>query len=259
MLNNSVSEYIKIGAGVGGGFTNTNELRAMKYHEAINGPDGKKWKAKVKTEHGRMVKSSVFDKVKLGELPSEVKIINTTWAMKQKSNGTLCGRINVRGFKQVEGQHFDASSISAPVTDGMTIKLVLTIMLVSGSIVHVVNVKGAFLHGKFEDREKIYIKIPLGFKEFYDDDTVLLLKKCLYGLKQVAMVFYKKLLAAASKIGLTRSSADPCLYYKWVERRLVIMILWIDDNMIVGPSGLVLKLKSNLMEEFQCKDCRVLT
>jgi hypothetical protein len=45
MLNDSVSEYINIGAGVGGGFINTNELWVMKYHEALNGPDGKKWKA----------------------------------------------------------------------------------------------------------------------------------------------------------------------------------------------------------------------
>jgi hypothetical protein len=63
---------------VGGGFTNTNELRVMKDHEAISGPDGKKWTAKVKTEHGTMVKSSVFEKVKLSELPSDVKIIDTT-------------------------------------------------------------------------------------------------------------------------------------------------------------------------------------
>jgi hypothetical protein len=156
-------------------------------------------------------------------------------------------------------QYFDASSISAPVTNGMTIKLILMRMLASGGIAHVVDVKGAFLHGKFEDGEKIYIKIPLGFEEFYYDDIVLLLKKCLYGLKQVAMAFYRKLLAAASKIGLKRSSADPCLYYKWEEKRLVIMISWIDDNMIVGPSDLVLKLKSNLMEHFKCKDCGVLT
>jgi hypothetical protein len=33
------------------------------------------------------------------------------------------------------------------------------------------------------------------------------------------------------------------------------MISWIDDNMIVGPSDLVLKLKSNLMEQFECDDC----
>ncbi len=58
---------------MGGGFTNTNELGMMKYHEAINGPDSKKWTAKVKTEHGRMVKSDVFEKVKLSELPGEIK------------------------------------------------------------------------------------------------------------------------------------------------------------------------------------------
>ncbi len=40
---------------------------------------------------------------------------------------------------------------------------------------------------------------------------------------------------------------------------MVIMILWIDDNMIVGPSDLVLKLKSNLMEQFECNNCGVLT
>ncbi len=91
------------------------------------------------------------------------------------------------------------------------------------------------------------------------DHQVLLLNKCLYGLKQAAMEFYRKLLAAASKSGLKRSSADPCLYYKWEEKRLVIMISWIDDNMIVGPSDSVLKLKSNLMEQFECNDCGMLT
>jgi hypothetical protein len=77
MLNDSVSEYINVEAGVGGGFTNTNELRVMKYHEALNGPDGKKWKAKVKTEHGRMVKSGVFEKVNFSKLPSDAKDTQT--------------------------------------------------------------------------------------------------------------------------------------------------------------------------------------
>ncbi len=40
---------------------------------------------------------------------------------------------------------------------------------------------------------------------------------------------------------------------------MVIMISWIDDNMIVGPSDLVMKLKSNLMKEFECDDCGELT
>jgi hypothetical protein len=179
--------------------------------------------------------------------------------MKKKSNGTLHGRINVSGFKQIKGQHYNALSISAPVTNGMTIKLVLMLMLASGGIDYVVNIKGAFLHGEFNDGEKINIKIPLGFEEFYDNDTVLLLKKCHYGLKQAAMAFYRKPLAAATKIGLKPSSADPCLYYKWEGGRLVIMISWINDNMIVGPSDLVFKLKSNLMDQFKCDDCGELT
>jgi hypothetical protein len=44
--NNALTEYVNVGAGIGGGFTNTQELKVMKYHEAINGPDGDAWKWK---------------------------------------------------------------------------------------------------------------------------------------------------------------------------------------------------------------------
>jgi hypothetical protein len=106
-----------------------------------------------------------------------------------------------------------------------------------------------------KDGDKIYIKIPLGFQQFYPSDTVLLLKKMLYGLKQAAMAFYRKLLAATKNIGLTRSTADPCLYYRWERGSLVIMISWIDDNMILGPEDLVMQVKAYLMKQFECDDC----
>jgi hypothetical protein len=137
----------------------------------------------------------------------------------------------------------------------MTIKIALTLLIMQRGIAHVVDVKGAFLYGEFEDGETVYLKIPLGFEEFYSNDTALLLKKTLYGLKQAAMAFYRKLLAATANIGLKRSSADPCLYFKWVDDRLVFMISWIDDNMILGPSDLVMQLKSDLMKQFDCDDC----
>jgi hypothetical protein len=156
----------------------------MKYHEAINGSDGKLWKAEVTKEHQRTIDSGVFEPMKLSKVLKGVKLINTTWAMKKKSSGTLRRRVNVRGFKQIDGQHYDGTCISAPVTNAMTIRIALSIMLMQSGIAHVVDVKGAFLYGKFEDGKKIYIKIPLGFEKFYSSDTVLLLKKMLYGLKQ---------------------------------------------------------------------------
>jgi hypothetical protein len=73
------------------------------------------------------------------------------------------------------------------------------------------------------------------------------------------MAFYRKLLVAASNIRLKRSSANPCQYYEWEGGRIVIMISWINDNMIVGPTDLILKLKNDLMTQFECDDCRALT
>ncbi len=95
----------------------------------------------------------------------------------------------------------------------------------------------------------------MGFEGFYPSNTVLLLKKTLYGLKQVAMAFYEKLLVAMQNIMLKSSMANPCLNYKQERGRLVIMILWIDNNMILGPEDLDMQVKADLMKQFKCDNC----
>jgi hypothetical protein len=60
----------------------------MKYHGAINGPDGGLWKKEVAKEHKRMVNSGVFKPVKISKVPNGVKLIDTTWVMKKKISGT---------------------------------------------------------------------------------------------------------------------------------------------------------------------------
>ncbi len=97
---------------MGGRFVNMQELQVMTYYEAINGPEGKHWKAEVENKYQQMVKSKVFETVLKPDLPPGTKIIDSVWAMKKKSNGTLCGRINSRGFKQVEEQHYNGMTIS---------------------------------------------------------------------------------------------------------------------------------------------------
>ena len=121
----------------------------MKYHEAVNGPDGKLWKEEVAKKHKRMVDRGVFKLVKISEVPNGVKLIDTTWAVKKKSSGTLQERVNVREFKQIDGQHYDGTSISAPVKNTMTIRIALTIMLMQSGIAHIVDVKRAFFYREF--------------------------------------------------------------------------------------------------------------
>jgi hypothetical protein len=45
----------------------------------------------------------------------------------KESGGTLRGCVNVRGFCQVEGEHYDGYSISTPVMNAMTIKMTITL------------------------------------------------------------------------------------------------------------------------------------
>jgi hypothetical protein len=128
-------------------------------------------------------------------------------------------------------------------------------MVMADMIAHMVDVKGAFLHGEFEDGKKIHMKIPKGFEKHFPVESVLLLLKCLYGLKQAAKAFWRWLLHAAKAIGLMQSNADPCLYFKWVEGIIVMMMSWINDNAIIGQESDVLNLKNELKKQFECDDC----
>jgi hypothetical protein len=64
------------------------------------------------------------------------------------------------------------------------------------------------------------MKVPGGFEKFYLDDVVLKLKKCIYGLKQAAMVFWGQLLLCMKSMEMTCSTADSCLYHRWGGGRI---------------------------------------
>ncbi len=136
-----------------------------------------------------MLKNKVFKTVFKKNLPPGTKVTDSVWAMKKKSNGHLRGRLNARGFKQVKGQHYDSTMISAPVMNAATIRIILVLMVMVNMMVHIVDVKGAFLHGEYEGGEKVYMTIPRGFEKHFPDSCVILLLKCLYELKQAPELF----------------------------------------------------------------------
>jgi hypothetical protein len=162
-----------------------------------------------------MVKNNMWEPVKKSLLPRGMKVIDSTWACKKKSTGKLRGHLNSRRFKQVEGVHYGRTSTHAPVTNAGTIQIVLILMIMADWQGQIVDLKGTFLHGEFKDGEVIYMKVLHGFEKFYPDDMVLKLKKCIYGLKQALMAFWRQLLLCMKTMGMTQSTADPCLYHKW--------------------------------------------
>ena len=253
--SDTAEEVACVGAGVGGGFENTSELKVLKYNEAMKNPDKKKWEQAVQEEYERFKKYKVFKPVKKEEVPKDAKILSTTWAMKKKSNGTYRARMNMRGYEQKDGEHFDSSSISSPVTNDVSIRCVLVLMIMAGWYGHMCDVKGAFLHGTFDNGEVIYTTVPQGFEKWYDpEEWLLLLLKTCYGLKQAAMMFWRELLKAMVYMKFCRSNADPCLYWRWTTNGLLIWLSWVDDCVNIGPKEEVMKSKDILISLFDCED-----
>jgi hypothetical protein len=116
--------------------------------------------------------------VKKKNVPRGVKILTSTWAMKKKTNGVRRARLNGRCYEQVDGIHYDSSSIHAPVTNDVTVRIVLTIALMAGWLGQLIDVDGAFLYGRL--RELLFMKVLQGFKKYYEDNDVLLLGKANY-------------------------------------------------------------------------------
>ncbi len=53
---------------------------------------------------------------------------------------------------------------------------------------------------------------------------------------------------------MEQSNADPCLYYKWTENGLALMVSWIDNNLIVRNEKVAEETKAKLMDRFDCSD-----
>ena len=90
-----------VGAGIGGGFANTNELKVMNYKQVMQSPDRAAWEEEIENEFKRFEKFNVFTVVPRNELPSDAKVMSTTWAMKMKTNGKLHGTLNARWYEQL--------------------------------------------------------------------------------------------------------------------------------------------------------------
>ena len=170
-------EFLMVGAGLGGGFTNTTELHVMTYDQAMKTEDKDAWCDSVDKEHERMTTNKVFTPTYIKDIPEWATVLTTKWAMKKKSNGTLRARMVARGFEQIDGEHYDEHDKSSPVVSEITIRIVFVIMLMAGYWAEIIDVCGAFLLGNFKPEHKMYIEIPQGFEKFYPPGIVLLLNK----------------------------------------------------------------------------------
>ena len=88
----------------------------------------------------------------------------------------------------------------------------------------------AFLYGEMDI--DVYIRQPSGFVEPGKEDWVCHLKKSLYGTKQAARQWYKKVHSAVTKNGFEECQSDDCVYIRRIDSEFSILALYVDDLII---------------------------
>ena len=175
-----------VGTGLGGGHTHSSELKTLNYPEAMASDDKEEWMHEIDVEDDRMNKYEVWDPVPIDEVPSGTKPLTSTWVFKKKSSGRRRGRLNAHGFKQIEGVHYNKDDIAYPVTNEVTIRVVMVMSVVLRLCIGLIDVKGAFLQGEFEKNDKdLCMKVPQGLEDKCPDNVYLKLLAPIYGLKML--------------------------------------------------------------------------
>eukprot|EP00253_Pinus_taeda_P021941 PITA_21941 len=132
--------------------------------------------------------------------------------MKHGADGSIekyKARFVARGFSQKGGIYYD--EFFAPVARYTIIRSIVALAASKDELF----TKTVFLHGFF--KEEVFVEQPQGFEEHDRETHVCTLKKALYGLKQAPRASYARIDSYLIKLGFTRSSVDPTLYFKTVQ------------------------------------------
>ena len=65
-------------------------------------------------------------------------------------------------------------------------------------------------------------------------ETIVKLKKSLYGLKQSGDLWNKKIHLILKRMGFSRTYSDPCVYVRTTGKNRTYVALYVDDLLITG-------------------------
>lgn len=220
------------------------------YEEATNGNEREQWVTAMKDEIVSLQKNDTWSLVPW----TDQRLVGCRWTYKIKYDAAgnvdrFKARLVARGFTQTHG--IDFWDTFSPVIRMESVRMILAIAAEMGLKIRQFDVKTAFLNGEL--KEEIYMRQPQGFEDA--SGQICLLKKSLYGLKQSPRCWNEKFVESIKELGLTQSSADPCVFVGGNDG-LLILGFYVDDGLIVSDSETELqRVMSGLMKKFEMSEC----
>ena len=173
--------------------------------------------------------------------------ISSRWVLEYKEKDgikTPKARLVIRGFEEGTKDIEKAS----PTCSSEGLKMILTVMAQMEWKPQTIDIKTAFLQGSSLERE-IFIKPP---REHRKNSTLWKLEKCVYGLKDASLHWYRKVKCFMESIGGKVSIMDPAIFH-WHDKdnKLEgILACHVDDFLFSGGDDFVQQKGQEIRREF---------
>jgi hypothetical protein len=227
------------------------------FNVAVNSEDRVLWLEAIAKERKSIKDREVMKPIKRSEIPNGRRTIKAKWVFDIKRNadgsvGVYKARLVAKGFLQQYGRDF--LDTFAPTPSFTSIRLLAATALQKKWDVDHLDVKTAFLYGELEEWERVYLEAPPGFD--LPEDEAFAMYKCLYGLKQSARKWNKKITGVFNEIGLQQSEADKCVFVSYNKKGdlTAAVAVHVDDILVSGEDDMRAKIKACLKKVFTIKD-----
>ena len=218
----------------------------------MKAPDAERWKAACNEELMSLMGNHTWELV---DLPPGKTAVNSGWVFKVKHNADgsverYKARLVAKGYSQRPG--YDYTEVFAPTFRPASLRLILALAAKEGYKLRSVDISSAFTYGDLE--EEIYMRQPEGYHQG-GPNRVCKLQKSLYGLKQSARQWNRKLCSVFTSLGYKKLSSDSSIFVYTKGDVKVIVPVFIDDITLVSRSDPAMdKTVHELSAHFKLRD-----
>ena len=220
----------------------TMEEDPNDYDEAMASDEAPQWTAGLNEEYESHRQNKTFDFASKEKAMREVRegraqIVDPRIVFKTKRGAEReILRFKVRlNAAQYAGAYEESEDTFSPVARHESMRLVSAIAAVRGLTAYHLDVKTAFLYPDIGDRV-VYMRVPKGMTDA-PPNTVLRLRKCIYGLQISGKRFNEKFNGDLVAMGYKRCVSDPCVYVReWSDEQgehVSYLVLLVDDLQVV--------------------------
>ncbi|EGD72981.1 hypothetical protein PTSG_13208 [Salpingoeca rosetta] len=198
--------------------------------------------------------NDVYDVVPRADLPKGHKLLRSMVIFRKKRDdqGKVIkykARWVAKGYSQVHGVNY--TDTFAPTATIAAIRTMLAMAVARGMNVQQMDVNTAFLNAPVD--HEIYVQPP-AVDGIFSPNTVLRLKRGLYGLKQSPRLWNHTLDAWMREQDFVATATDACIYRRTCKGGKVMWVaVYVDDLLIFADSDMA-AFKKAISKRFKMKD-----